>query len=87
VFVLEQEQGRILDIAQLSTIKRDNFILRSFVDKQKLNPLAATLFRTKWDESMAGVMERAGVKDQINVEFKRKRVEPLPYKRRTERMR
>jgi large subunit ribosomal protein L35 len=36
---------------------------------------------------MAGVMERAGLKDQINVELKRRRVEPLPYKRRTERMR
>jgi large subunit ribosomal protein L35 len=87
VFVLEQKEGRTLDIAQLSNVKRDHFILRSFVDKQKLKPLTATLFRTKWDESMAGVMERAGLKDQINVEFKRKRIEPLPYKRRTERMR
>ena len=87
VFVLEQKEGRTLNIAQLRNVKRDRFILRSFVDKQKLTPLTATLFRTKWDESMAGVMERAGIKDQINVEFKRKRIEPLPYKRRTERMR
>ena len=63
------------------------FNLRSFADSNKLNAITATLFRTKWDESMAGVMDRAGLKDQIAVEFKRKRVEPLPYKRRTERMR
>jgi large subunit ribosomal protein L35 len=87
VFVLEQKEGRTLDTVQLSKVGRDNFNLRSLISQQKLNPLAATLFRTKWDEDMAGVMERAGVKDQINVEFKRKRIEPLPYKRRTERMR
>lgn len=87
VVVLEQNQSNKLDIEKLSTIKRDGFNLRNFVGSQKMKPLTATLFRTKWDESMAGVMERAGLKDQANMEFKRKRVEPLPYKRRTERMR
>ncbi|KAF1349342.1 mitochondrial large ribosomal subunit YmL35 [Lizonia empirigonia] len=87
VVVLEQNQSKKLDIEKLSTIKRDGFNLRNFVGSQKMKPLTATLFRTKWDESMAGVMERAGLKDQANIEFKRKRVEPLPYKRRTERMR
>lgn len=87
VFVLEQKDAQKLDVTKLSQIKRDGFILRSFVDTHKLHPIAATLFRTKWDDSMAGVMERAGLGDQINVEFKRKRIEPLPYKRRTERMR
>lgn len=87
VFVLEQDGGKALNVAELANTKRDTFILRSFADKLKLKPIGATLFRTKWDESMADVMERAGLKDEINVEFKRKRVEPLPYKRRTERMR
>jgi large subunit ribosomal protein L35 len=87
VIVLEQNQAKKFDISKLSTIKRDGFNLRSFVISQKLKPLTATLFRTKWDESMAGVMERAGLREQLNVEFKRKRIEPLPYKRRTERMR
>ncbi|KAF2127019.1 PEBP-like protein [Dothidotthia symphoricarpi CBS 119687] len=87
VFVLEQNEASKLDMTKLSETKRDGFILRSFVDKHKLHPITATLFRTKWDESMAGVMERAGMSDQINVEFKRKRIDPLPYKRRTERMR
>ncbi|KAF9692732.1 hypothetical protein EKO04_009069 [Ascochyta lentis] len=87
VVVLEQNEARNFDISKLSTIARDGFNLRSFVMSQKLKPLTATLFRTKWDDTMAGVMERAGCKDQANIEFKRKRVEPLPYKRRTERMR
>ncbi|KAF2748839.1 PEBP-like protein [Sporormia fimetaria CBS 119925] len=87
VFVLEQPEGKPLDVQTLAKIKRYGFILRSFVDKYKLKPLGATLFRTKWDENMAGVMKRAGYGSQAKVEFKRKRVEPLPYKRRTERMR
>lgn len=87
IVVLEQPQAKKFDISRLSTIQRDAFNLRSFVASQRLRPLTATLFRTKWDESMAGVLERAGLKDEINVEFKRKKVEPLPYKRRTERMR
>ncbi|KAH8724164.1 phosphatidylethanolamine-binding protein [Phaeosphaeriaceae sp. PMI808] len=87
VIVLEQKETKTLDVVQISKSKRDDFNLRSFIDKQKLSPLTATLFRTQWDESMAGVMERAGLKDQIGVELKRRRVEPLPYKRRTERMR
>jgi large subunit ribosomal protein L35 len=87
IFVLEQNEASPLDVTKLGTTKREKFNLRSFVDKHKLNPITATLFRTQWDESMAGVMERAGLKDQISVELKRRRVEPLPYKRRTERMR
>jgi len=39
------------------------------------------LFRTKWDEGTAGVMARAGI-EGANVELKRVKVEPLPYKRR-----
>jgi large subunit ribosomal protein L35 len=87
VLVLEQKDAKALDVAKISTTKREAFNTRSFVDKYSLSAIAATLFRTKWDESMAEVMQRAGLQDQIAIEFKRKRVEPLPYKRRTERMR
>ena len=87
VFVLEQNEAKAIDMAKVSQTKRDKFNLRSFVDTYRMRPITATLFRTKWDDSMAGVMERAGLKDQIGVELKRKRIEPLPYKRRTERMR
>lgn len=87
VFILEQVKGKPLSIPRIANTKRDSFILRSFVDKHKLKPIGATLFRTQWDENMTGVMQRAGLADQVDIEFKRKRVEPLPYKRRTERMR
>jgi large subunit ribosomal protein L35 len=87
IFVFEQPDGQPLDVTKVSQAKRMGFNLRSFADSNKLSAITATLFRTKWDESMAGVMERNDLKDQIAVEFKRKRVEPLPYKRRTERMR
>lgn len=87
IFVLDQKDAKALDVTKLGQTKRDKFNLRSFVDTHKLNPITATLFRTKWDENMADVMQRAGLADQIAVELKRKRVEPLPYKRRTERMR
>ncbi|XP_014562359.1 hypothetical protein COCVIDRAFT_84473 [Bipolaris victoriae FI3] len=87
IFVFEQNAGQALDVTKFNNVKRIGFNLRSFTDSNKLHPITATLFRTKWDDSMAGVMERAGMKSQINVEFKRNKVEPLPYKRRTERMR
>jgi large subunit ribosomal protein L35 len=87
VFVLEQPKGKKLDVTELAKTKRDGFFLRSFVDRNKLKPIGASLFRTKWDDGMAGVMQRAGLGDQVDIEFKRKRIEPLPYKRRTERMR
>lgn len=87
VFVLEQNGANPVDVAKLGKTKREKFNLRSFVDTHKMHALTATLFRTRWDDSMTGVMERAGLQNQISVEFKRKRVEPLPYKRRTERMR
>lgn len=60
--------------------KRHGFILKSFATTQKLKPVGADLFRTVYDEGTAGVMERAGIPGG-NVEFKRMRVEPLPYKR------
>ncbi|KAF2867732.1 phosphatidylethanolamine-binding protein [Massariosphaeria phaeospora] len=87
VIVLEQKDAKALNVLDVKRTRRHGFILRSFVDKHQLKPLTATLFRTQWDDNMAGVMERAGMESMINVELKRKRLEPLPHKRRTERMR
>ncbi|KAF2203245.1 PEBP-like protein [Delitschia confertaspora ATCC 74209] len=87
VFVLEQNGANALDIAALEKTKREHFNLRGFIHKQKLKPIGVTLFRTQWDENMAGVMQRAGLADQVKIEFKQKKIDPLPYKRRTERMR
>ena len=85
VFVLEQprsEDGTTfqrLDTEKLK-LQREGFNLRAFIDRSGLKPVGVDLFRTKWDEGTAGVMQRAGI-DGWDVEFKRKRVEPLPYKR------
>lgn len=87
VLVLDQNEAKALNVVDLGKTKRDGFKLRGFVDKHKLRPIGVSLFRTKWDDSMAEVMERAGLKNEAKVEFKRMRVEPLPHKRRTERMR
>ncbi|KAK4504713.1 hypothetical protein PRZ48_002675 [Zasmidium cellare] len=59
---------------------RENFNLRGFVGHTKTTPVGVDLFRTVWDEGTAGVMRRAGIIGG-DVEFKNKRIEPLPYKR------
>ncbi|KAK5167501.1 mitochondrial 54S ribosomal protein YmL35 [Saxophila tyrrhenica] len=60
--------------------QREKFVLRSFMDKFSLQPRGVDLFRAKWDDGTAEVMERAGLAGG-DVEFRRKRVEPLPYQR------
>lgn len=59
---------------------RPGFILRSFSTKYNLKAVGVDMFRTQWDEGTAGVMQRADVPGW-DVEFKRKRTEPLPYHR------
>ncbi|KAI1776324.1 PEBP-like protein [Hypoxylon cercidicola] len=75
VFVLEQKPGQILDIEKLRELYsgRDGFSLKSYRDKFGLTPVGFNIFRTIWDESTAGVMERAGIPG-ADVEFKLKRV-------------
>ena len=69
------------DIRKLAKyMDREGFNMRSFADRFGLKAVGVDLFRTVWDEGTAGVMQRAGV-EGADVEFKRKRVEPLPYKR------
>ncbi|KAK3703456.1 mitochondrial 54S ribosomal protein YmL35 [Vermiconidia calcicola] len=89
IFILEQpssptEPPTPLDLTEIKKqaryTNRDGFKLRSFADRYRLRPVGVDLFRAVWDEGTAGVMERLGVSGG-DVEFKRKRVEPLPYKR------
>jgi large subunit ribosomal protein L35 len=84
IFVLTQEGGHKLDPKAIQeAIPKDGFKLRSFLDK--FGPLktdGVTLFRSVWDEDTPGVMARAGIKG-ADVELKRRRVEPLPYKRKS----
>lgn len=82
VFVLRQPESKTLDVPSLrEKTKQENFNLRSFNDKHGLTPFGVHMFRTIWDEGTAGVMKRAGVKG-AEIEFHRKRIEPLPYKKK-----
>lgn len=81
IFILEHQDGQLLDAKKLSQrYNRDGFILRSFVDRHVLSPVGVNLFRSKFDEGTAGVMQRAGIPGH-DVEFKRMKIEPLPYKK------
>jgi large subunit ribosomal protein L35 len=75
-----------LDVAK-QKIQRDGFTVRSMMSRHMLSPISASLFRTQWDDNTAAVMAGAGI-EGADVELKRKKVEPLPYRRRdTRRMR
>lgn len=88
IFVLEQAQGGDARLV-IGTVKsaregvfakREDFILTSLREEFALKAIGVHLFRTEWDEGTAGVMSRARLVGS-DVEFKRKRIEPLPYKR------
>ena len=79
IVVLEQNEARKFDVSKLSTIERNGFNLRNFVRSQKLQPLTATLFRTKWDETMAEVMERAGLKEDCSINIMYSALQNRPY--------
>lgn len=82
VFVLQQPENRTLDIQTLrEMVPREKFNLRSFNDKFALRPFGVHMFRSVWDEGTTGVMKRAGVQG-AEIEFKRKKIEPLPYKKK-----
>ena len=83
VFVFQQPSTEPLDmdVTKSKAAERDGFSLRAFATRHRLKPVGANLFRSQWDEGTAGVMQRAGV-EGADIEFKRERIEPLPYKRK-----
>ncbi|KAL2405655.1 Large ribosomal subunit protein mL38 [Exophiala dermatitidis] len=82
IVVLQQKDNVPIDLnVAKQKVQRDGFTVRSFMSRHLLTPVSASLFRTKWDETMAAVMARAGL-EGADVELKRKKVEPLPYRRR-----
>jgi len=74
------EVAKVLEARNGKFAAREGFNLRSLVLALGLKPVGVDLFRTQWDEGTKGVMKRAGISGW-DVEFKRKRVEPLPYRR------
>jgi large subunit ribosomal protein L35 len=82
IFILQQKDNIPIDVnIAKAKVQHDQFILRSFMTRHMLKPFGVTLFRNKWDAGTAGVMARAGVPG-ADMELKRIKVEPLPYKRR-----
>ncbi|KAM5467412.1 mitochondrial 54S ribosomal protein YmL35 [Microsporum audouinii] len=81
VFVMEQKDQKPLDHKTVAEKANRDLRLRSLETRHQLKPIGASLFRTKWDDNMASVMEELGI-EGADIELKRKRVEPLPYKRR-----
>ena len=57
------------------------FNTRSWISRSNTSIVSATLFRNEWDEQTSGVMERFGL-EGADVEWKRKKSEALPYKRK-----
>lgn len=82
-----ETRSQTLDVEALKSRIRDsgreNFALRSFMASHRLKPVGIDLFRTVFDEGTADVMKRAGIVGW-DLEFKRKRIEALPYKRLSE---
>ncbi|ROT38881.1 phosphatidylethanolamine-binding protein [Sodiomyces alkalinus F11] len=82
IFVLDQPDGRPLDVAKLRSLyaanktPEHNFSLKSLRDKFGLRPAGFTLFRAAWDETTADVMRRAGVPG-ADVELRPTRVRSL----------
>jgi large subunit ribosomal protein L35 len=80
--VFEQKDNSPIDHAGARKwARRDRLSPRALMKAYSLTPVGASLFRTQWDEHMADVMARNKVPG-ADIELKRKKVEPLPYKRR-----
>jgi len=82
IVVLEHKDNVQLEKDALATMfNRETFHIRSALARYPVRAIGTALFRTKWDDNMADVMARHGL-EGANIELKRKKVEPLPYKRR-----
>ena len=82
-FIILEHKDQIpvdTDVAR-KHVHREGFTVRTFASRHMMTPIGTTLFRTKWDGNTAGVMERSGIEGAA-LELKRRKVEPLPYKRR-----
>ncbi|KAL8860035.1 MAG: hypothetical protein Q9178_003584 [Gyalolechia marmorata] len=84
VFILEQKDGQRSDLQDLKRMletQAARFNIQSCMDRIHGKLTGIHLFRTKWDDGTAGVMQRAGIKG-ADIELKRKKPEKLPYKKK-----
>lgn len=80
IAVLEQP-GSLEPETVAAKVGRHGFSLRSIETRHHLKPIGAHLFRIKWDDHMSELMEKAGY-EGADIELRKQKVEPLPYKRR-----
>jgi large subunit ribosomal protein L35 len=80
---MEQKDAQALDFAAVKAKEadRDNTLLRTIQARYHLKAIGAHLFRTQFDETTLEVMNQIGF-EGVELELRRKKVEPLPYKRR-----
>ncbi|KAJ5973519.1 hypothetical protein N7481_010729 [Penicillium waksmanii] len=83
VLIMEQKDAQALDFAAVKAKEadRDNTLLRTIQARYHLKAIGAHLFRSQFDETTLEVMNQIGFKG-VELELRRKKVEPLPYKRR-----
>ncbi|EAL91334.1 mitochondrial 54S ribosomal protein mL38 [Aspergillus fumigatus Af293] len=82
IFIMEQKDSAPLNFSLVKGMETSrDVLLRTLQTRYHLKAIGAHLFRTQWDENMLEVMREIGFPD-ADVELRRKRVEPLPYKRR-----
>ena len=84
IFVLQQPDGHVLDLKEVKENKlgkRSRWHLQGFMAWSKAKPIAATLFRTVWDEGADEVARRAGY-EEVGRELIRKKDEKNYYKKK-----
>lgn len=85
VFIMEQKDGQPLDFAAAKARETSREArLRVIQRRYHLNPIGAHLFRSQWDETTFNVMKEIGF-EGADMELYAKKIDPLPYKRRTTR--
>ncbi|KAL8930674.1 MAG: hypothetical protein Q9208_000545 [Pyrenodesmia sp. 3 TL-2023] len=84
VLIYEQKDGTEVKAGlreKISSTVKGDFRLNRFTRNLQDQPIGVHLFRTIWDDGMAGVMQRAGI-EGANIELKRQKPEKLPYKKK-----
>ncbi|KAI5305144.1 54S ribosomal protein, mitochondrial [Ascosphaera pollenicola] len=86
--VLEQRQASPLDLEKVAAkVRREEFSVRALQSRHNLKAIGVHMFRNEWDEQTPDVMKQHNI-EGADIEFKRRKPESLPYKRRdTRRMR
>lgn len=83
VLIMEQKDSKPLDFAAVKAKEtdRDNALVRTIQARYHLKAIGAHLFRSQFDDTTMEVMKQIGF-EGADLELRRKKVEPLPYKRR-----